>query len=581
MADYTQPDVVQKRVRFFDGQFLQDQDFIDEQRYHLDRTRRLSRTLGITGVVTGLGVAKGGPYELTISPGVAIDGLGRQLVLGTAATLRLSETFARKQNIELHLIYQQTATDLAATGSKSERRWDETPKIVAIAPDGTAAVLPDGASSTWDGPTVLLGRLAVTDNGDVTVDASAVVRAGLAVPGSVGIGVAAQPDARLAVSAAGSQLQLRRENTETTGGKQLFLELYQHDPDPKNLRPEVYPSIRFHHNNRFWWRIEAQGISGFHFKDGNLASDAYAHIKANNISAAGSVDVAGTLSVTGKGGLNLDFSVNGRLRSNNNDGGLFIADTRFVGGHNTDHIGFWNTGGWRLTVNPAGNVGINYLNPESKLTVSAGASHLQLRRENTERTGGKQLFLELYQHDPDPKNLRPDVFPIIRFHHNNRFWHRIEAQGNGFHLKDGGLSSDAYSDLKANNLTGSNVFATNNIGVGTTAPPWRLSVSSTKDHLALYREAKETSGGPQIYIELAQFDAYPPKIAETYPAIRFHHHYRFWHRIEARVDGIHIKTGDPAKDDHSAMHCSTITIGRATLTEDDVNRIKQRLSLPF
>ena len=573
MADYTQPDVVQKRVRFFDGQFLQDQDFIDEQHYHVDRERRLSRTLGITGIVTGLAVSKGGPYELTISPGLAIDTLGRQLILGDPTTLKLTQTFARKQNIELRLIYQQTATDLAATGSKSERRWDETPRIVALAPDGTAAVLPDGASSTWDGPTVLLGKLAVADNGDVTVDTSTVVRAGLAVPGNVGIG-SPQSQFRLTVSAPTAHVQLRRENSETAGGKQLFLELFQDDFGPAKV-PETFPSIRFHHANRFWHRLEAQ-TTGFHFKDGNLANDAYAHIKANNITATGSADVAGTLSVTGKGGLNIDFTVNGRLRSNNNDGGLFISDTRFVGGHSTNHIGFWNTGGWRLTVNQAGNVGINHLAPESKLTVSAGTAHLQLRRENTESTGGKQLFLELYQHDPDTRSLLPEVFPSIRFHHNNRFWHRLEAQGNGFHLKEGNLGGDGYSDLKVNNLSGTNMFATNNIGVGTTAPPWRLSVSSGENHLALYRETTETAGRTHIYIELAQFDTAPAKIPETYPAIRFHHHYRFWHRIEARVDGIHIKTGDPNSDVLSPLHCSAITLGNTTLTEADLIRIKSR-----
>ena len=36
-ANYELPSVVEKRVRFFDGQFLQEQDFIDEQKYHLDR----------------------------------------------------------------------------------------------------------------------------------------------------------------------------------------------------------------------------------------------------------------------------------------------------------------------------------------------------------------------------------------------------------------------------------------------------------------------------------------------------------------------------------------------------------------
>jgi hypothetical protein len=36
-TDYTLPPVAEKRTRFFDGQFLVDQDFVDEQKYHLDR----------------------------------------------------------------------------------------------------------------------------------------------------------------------------------------------------------------------------------------------------------------------------------------------------------------------------------------------------------------------------------------------------------------------------------------------------------------------------------------------------------------------------------------------------------------
>ncbi|MGQ0778529.1 MAG: hypothetical protein ACT4NY_29650, partial [Pseudonocardiales bacterium] len=188
MADYTQPDVVNKRVRFFDGQFLQDQDFIDEQKYHLDRERRQSQLLSVTGILSGLTVVKGGAYHVTVTKGVAVDALGRQLVLAAETDLRLPDKFAAKKDIELHLVYQEIPTDLAQTGGEGARRWDESPKIVALAPDGAVAVAPDGVSSTWDGPTVLLAKLAVAANGDVTVDTAAARKAGLSVPGSLGIG---------------------------------------------------------------------------------------------------------------------------------------------------------------------------------------------------------------------------------------------------------------------------------------------------------------------------------------------------------------------------------------------------------
>lgn len=71
---------------------------------------------------------------------------------------------------------------------------------------------------------------------------------------------------------------LDRESTETTGGKILFLELRQ--MDPSNVIPKVRPSIRFHHSMKYWHRIEGQS-SGFHFKTGNLASDAYVRLYAS------------------------------------------------------------------------------------------------------------------------------------------------------------------------------------------------------------------------------------------------------------------------------------------------------------
>jgi hypothetical protein len=95
-----------------------------------------------------------------------------------------------------------------------------------------------------------------------------------------------------------------------------------------------------------------------------------------------------------------------------------------------------------------GSVGIGTVAPGAKLTVSASANHLQLRRESTESAGDKQLFLELYQ--DDPQNKVPGVYPSIRFHHNNKFWHRIEGRPDGFHFKEGYLPFDGMRDIHAN-----------------------------------------------------------------------------------------------------------------------------------
>ncbi|MGH3943142.1 MAG: hypothetical protein ACRDTG_31870 [Pseudonocardiaceae bacterium] len=564
MADYTQPDVVNKRVRFFDGQFLQDQDFIDEQKYHLDRQRRQSQLFGVTGVVSGLTVLKGGAYQVTVTKGVAVDALGRQLVLATETDLRLSGQFAKKQGIELRLVYQETPTDLAQTGGEGARRWDESPKIVALAPDGAVAVAPDGASSTWDGPTVLLAHLAVADNGEVTVDATVASKAGLSVPGALGVGTTAPPW-KLSVSSSKEHLALYRESTETAGGSHVFLELAQIDTGTPRV-PEVFPSIRFHHHHRFWHRIEGQA-SGLHFKTGDPTRNDYSDIMVRNITATGKLDLtditarnitaSGKLEVTGQGGLNIDLVVNGRLRSNNNDGGLWVAEDRFVGGHTANQIGFFNKG-WRFTVLPGGQVGIGTSDPENAENwnkvvdfLGAGNAKLSVRTAKVD----SRVMVHDSGHFGSPAGM------IV------------------------GTKTDHALSFATNATTRLSINAAGNVGIGTTGPPWKLSVSSSKEHLALYREGTETTGGTHIFLELAQIDAGSPRVPAVFPSIRFHHHNRFWHRIEAQggpapaVSGFHFKDGHPDNNGYSDIYANTVTskalrIGNTSIGEAELSALK-------
>jgi hypothetical protein len=187
MADYTQPPTVTRRVRFFDGQFLQDQDFIDEQKYHLDRQRRLGKVLGVTGVVEGLTVTTGGPYQVTVTAGTAIDGDGRQLVLAQDRTLDLpAKAFSGEKEVRVLIVYREQATELATTGGKSERRWLEDPLVVAVTPGGRA-------TEEWDDelPPVVLAQLRLDGAGTVMVDGSVAELAGIRLPGSVDVGTAA------------------------------------------------------------------------------------------------------------------------------------------------------------------------------------------------------------------------------------------------------------------------------------------------------------------------------------------------------------------------------------------------------
>jgi hypothetical protein len=175
-ANYELPSVVEKRVRFFDGQFLQEQDFVDEQKYHLDRERRHLSLLHVAGIADGLAVTAKGANQVTVGPGTAIDSDGRQLALAQAATVDLpAEDFNDKQGIELYLSYRESAEDQQTeAGSADFTRWLERPELTPIAP---------GAAYAGATPPVLLARVALDNAGRVTVDDTARSYSGLRLPG--------------------------------------------------------------------------------------------------------------------------------------------------------------------------------------------------------------------------------------------------------------------------------------------------------------------------------------------------------------------------------------------------------------
>src|SRR5690606_28159334 len=63
-------------------------------------------------------------------------------------------------------------------------------------------------------------------------------------------------------------------------------------------------------------------------------------------------------------------------------------------------------------------------------------------------------------------------------------------------------------------------------------------------HGQLTRAKSATAGGSKIFLELFQEDESKPKVPETFVGIRFHHNWRYWHRLEGRGDGLHVRHGD-------------------------------------
>lgn len=104
------------------------------------------------------------------------------------------------------------------------------------------------------------------------------------------------------------------------------------------------------------------------------------------------------------------------------------------------------------------NVGIGTAQPNSgRLVISADDAHLQLRREPN-APAGEQLYLELYQET----TTTTGIYPTLRFHVQNQFWHRIEARPEGLLFKQGLIPTDILTDIYAN------VAVLNALRIGTT-----------------------------------------------------------------------------------------------------------------
>lgn len=85
------------RQRYFAGRLLTADDFRQEQEYHINARRRLNLALLGAGVVWGLNVsASGDGSGVEVSPGVAIDGHGREIIVPCAQVVALDNHGPRR-----------------------------------------------------------------------------------------------------------------------------------------------------------------------------------------------------------------------------------------------------------------------------------------------------------------------------------------------------------------------------------------------------------------------------------------------------------------------------------------------------
>lgn len=144
MANYDIPQYPTKRLRYFNNQFLIDQDFIDDDAARISHERAFLRSLCVAGVCEGMQVT----YPATnlppsVGPGVAIDKAGRMIALDGAINALAKPDALADGDYFIHISFLEIEDAKAAgQGASDFTRWKQTPVINATA---KSAALPDGA----------------------------------------------------------------------------------------------------------------------------------------------------------------------------------------------------------------------------------------------------------------------------------------------------------------------------------------------------------------------------------------------------------------------------------------------------
>ncbi len=157
MTDHNQEAPV-KRLHYFDQQFLREPDFTAEQAYHMRMRRLHNRAFHTWGIAEGLQLEGKGTSHVTVTPGIAIDRLGQEMVLTERTpTNDLSEY--RDKTVYITIAYNEEQTDpTSETGVERNTRWTEEPDIRPT---------PDPPADEEDGIRLILGRVRLNGVGQV------------------------------------------------------------------------------------------------------------------------------------------------------------------------------------------------------------------------------------------------------------------------------------------------------------------------------------------------------------------------------------------------------------------------------
>lgn len=133
MADYTIPTYPMRRLRYYNNQFLNEKDFIDDQADHIARLRAPMRALCIAGVCEGLTVRLDATKKLQVAAGLAVDRSGNVIALDAEKPGPDAQNLA-DGSYALHIAFAEEESDPAnppAGGAPGMTRWHQAPALGA------------------------------------------------------------------------------------------------------------------------------------------------------------------------------------------------------------------------------------------------------------------------------------------------------------------------------------------------------------------------------------------------------------------------------------------------------------------
>jgi hypothetical protein len=125
-----------ERPRYWQGQYLRTRDFVDEQAYHRAMRRRLNLASATWGIVTGLTLveqarAGSNTVDLVLTPGMAVDGFGREILVFSPAQLQIADfqRFPTARWVPVWLRYQPDQAALPPYGYEACADGDQSYRV--------------------------------------------------------------------------------------------------------------------------------------------------------------------------------------------------------------------------------------------------------------------------------------------------------------------------------------------------------------------------------------------------------------------------------------------------------------------